>query len=166
MFILYTDREGGEWLPWNTPVAMELIRAVLPPSGYGMSHFKDLSLCPPGGYQPGHICVGNETLFVPYADVLPPFHSILLSTAARWDATNRQWTFYICGDGFKEWWETYIANFKPEEEPEEREYWWLDQGPGWSLHGAPTEPRPCHLNGHGKSLIADTKGKFCDAARL
>lgn len=146
MIILYTDLPGGEWIPFNTPCSPEMIRAILSP---------DLAVCwlgavahvplPPSIKRKtfhdhangSHICYHADgfEVFLPAGDVLPVFHSIMLPTGARWDATNRQWTFFICSDEFKVWREKYIANYKPGQRTEGREYWWLDQGPGWSRHG-------------------------------
>ena len=153
MFLLYTDRPQGEWKPWATCFAPLEVRMIIDDAAPFVIE-KPPSSCIVHGINHIHLDSSkNVSFFVPEVDTFPVFHSILLSTAARWDAASRQWTFYVCGDHFKDWWKTYIANFKPHEEPEERKYWWLDQGPGWSVHGVKGE--------HGTSLFSERQERDC-----
>jgi len=128
LIILYTDHEAGEWIPFNTPVSMEDIRAILD---------RQIPTCLLGNHVGrvrvsfDHICLragkDDDTLvFVPQSDVLPVFHSILLPTATRWDVVNRRWASYICDTLFKEWWVIYIEHYESGETEPKR--WWLDQG--------------------------------------
>jgi len=116
MFILYTDKKGGEWIPWNTPLSIQDIRENLWVRGVDNAMIDE-----------------EKGLYCPAFDLLPMFHSILLCNATRWDAVNMGWSSYQDGTFFQEWWHKYITHYKPGET--QSLYWWLDQGPGWSLHG-------------------------------
>ena len=153
MFILYTDRPQGEWKPWATYFTPLDVRMIIDDAIYKSFVKAPVSHCIVHGIKHLHRESDGTILFVPEADTLPVFYSLLLPTAARWDVANRTWSFYVCGDRFKDWWKTYIANFKPSEEPEERKYWWLDQGPGWSVHGVKGE--------HGTSLFSERQERGC-----
>lgn len=119
MTILYTDRMGGDWIPFNTPLSDEEIKETLRTEN-----------------DEGEIGEGDERtnwLYYPASDLLPVFHSILLSDNSRWDAFTQRWTRYINDSFVEEWRAGYIAHYKPGER--HYPYVWLDQGPGVSFMG-------------------------------
>jgi len=69
-------------------------------------------------------------VYIPNGDLLPTFHSILLPDASRWDPVNEDWSYYLWGPEFDEWWARYVVNYGPGQEKNPLIYW-ADQGPGW-----------------------------------
>lgn len=117
MIILYTDIEGGEWIPFNTPFNRDEIMDVM-------------LIAETGGCDRPAICGGTRdecAVFVPEGDCLPRLHSIMLPTAERWDAHNRKWMRYLYGGTFAAWWVHHIESYHPLVDPADR-HWWYDQG--------------------------------------
>jgi len=112
MVILFTETEGGEWIPFNTPLSVDDIHGNL------------------WGPDDNGAIIEDDALYSPNGDLLPTFHSILLPDASRWDAANTEWTYYLWGPEFDRWWERYLAGFKLEEKDVLK--FWADQGPGWN----------------------------------
>jgi len=122
--ILYTEKEGGEWIPFNTPMSVEEIHDNLwKQNDDGM-------------------IVKEEGLYYPHSDVLPILHSILLPDASRWDAVNWEWISYHGGTYFKIWRAMYLEYYKPGHT--DPRFWWLDQGPVRGIKGL-SKPRDMNL---------------------
>ena len=117
MIILYTDQQGGHWIPWNSPLTVTELQKTV---AYAESGRRDF---------PAIFWDKGCNLFYPDGDTLPRFHSILLPTPARWDAFNCHWTFFVNDPIFQDWWAKYIASYSPNVSDEEREHRWRDQGP-------------------------------------
>lgn len=116
MIILYTAKEGGEWIPFETPYLENEIRAMIDENNSG------IVLSSPGD--------PTTTTYVPINNKLPTFYSILMPTAARWDVVSKKWMAYVGGEDFRNFWPQYISAYKQFELGEKREHWWMDQGPG------------------------------------
>jgi len=117
MVILFTDKEGSEWIPFNTPLSVDDIHGNL------------------WGPDDNGAIIEDDALYSPNGDLLPTFHSILLPDASRWDAVNTKWTFYLGSPEFHKWWDLYLINYKPgmaQASDPVSHYWWRDQGPGWT----------------------------------
>jgi len=114
MVILYTETEGGEWIPFNTPMSAKEIHDNL------WKQNDDGMICKEDG------------LYYPHSDILPILHSVLLPDASRWDAVNWEWVSYRDSTEFKSWWTTYIEHYRlgifdPT-------FFWRDQGPGLKIN--------------------------------
>jgi len=93
VIILYTETEGGEWIPFNTPLSVDDIHGNL------------------WGPEDNGAIIEDGALYSPNGDLLPTFHSILLPDASRWDAVNTEWTHYFGSTAFHDWWQRYITNY-------------------------------------------------------
>lgn len=119
MIILYTDREGGDWIPFNTPLNWAQLQEVLAWAITGERDFP--AIFAKSGPK------NRSDILYPEGDNLPRFHSILVDDGERWDVINQKWASYKTNDGeFRRWWNRYIADYKPFDD--DREYWWRDQG--------------------------------------
>lgn len=144
--ILYTTVEGGHWIPFNTPMNEDSLLYRVQRVAMYHACINDRCDAKLGLYpqllEEDHICTRPSigvgvapdklhwrcaTLFVPVDDSLPQFHSILTRNNWRWDAQNERWFPFNCSSDFHQWWNTYIQNWRPFEDDDEREHVWKDQ---------------------------------------